>query len=755
MLFCAAAATGAAPAAAPRHWAVLDKYCTECHNATDWAGGVAFDAMSPDAIASDASTWEKAVRKLQTGMMPPGGKPRPSRQILDGFAGELAARLDKASYSQPNPGAKSLHRLNRTEYANAVRDVIGLKIDATALLPADDSADGFDNIADVLGVSPTLIQSYVSAAMKISRAAVGDRSMQPALVKYAAPAGLSQQEHIEGMPLGTRGGIRFTHNFPLDAEYEFRIAAGGGFRFTGTGGGPEPRVDVTLNGAPIAATDPRKFRIRVPAGPQTLTVALEERRRWVGVDDLYSKAAGRRDDFENVTIDGPFNATGPGDTPSRRAIFICRPEDAAAEAPCARRIFAHLATRAFRRPVQVDDVALVPLQTFYEAGRRKQDFETGVQQGIARLLADPQFIYRMEADRTDVAAGAVYRISDLELASRLSFFLWSTVPDDELLQVASAKRLSEPKTLERQVRRMLADPRSSELTDNFAGQWLHLRDLRDAQPADRGFDENLRVAFEQETHLLFENVLREDRPVLELLDADYTFVNERLARHYGIPNVRGSYMRRTALPKDSPRRGLLGQGSILTVTSVGDRTSPVIRGAWVMENLLGAPAPRPPPGVEADLKIAEHAPSTVRVRLEQHRASPSCAMCHQIMDPVGFALENFDLVGRWRDRDGPDPVDATGNLVDGTLLDGPQSLRTALLARREAFVTTFTEKLMTYALGRRIEFYDQPAIREVVREADRQNDRVSAIVLGIINSRPFQFRTKTSSNDTETKTASR
>jgi len=315
--------------------------------------------------------------------------------------------------------------------------------------------------------------------------------------------------------------------------------------------------------------------------------------------------------------------------------------------------------------------------------------------------------------------------------------------------------LSEPKTLERQVRRMLADPRSSELTDNFAGQWLHLRDLRDAQPADRGFDENLRVAFEQETHLLFENVLREDRPVLELLDADYTFVNERLARHYGIPNVRGSYMRRAPLPKDSPRRGLLGQGSILTVTSVGDRTSPVMRGAWVMENLLGAPAPRPPPGVEADLKIAEHAPSTVRVRLEQHRANPSCAMCHQIMDPVGFALENFDLVGRWRDRDGPDAVDATGNLVDGTPLNGPQSLRTALLARREAFVTTFTEKLMTYALGRRIEFYDQPAIREVVREADRQNDRVSAIVLGIINSRPFQFRTKTSSNDTETKTASR
>ncbi|MEP7311596.1 MAG: DUF1592 domain-containing protein [Pseudomonadota bacterium] len=757
VLLCAGAVVGAAPApeAAPRHWAVLDKYCNECHNATDWAGGVAFDVMTPDTIASDASAWEKAVRKLQTGMMPPGGKPRPSREILDGFAGELAARLDKASYAQPNPGAKSLHRLNRTEYANAVRDVIGLKIDATALLPADDSADGFDNIADVLSVSPTLIQSYISAAMKISRAAVGERAMQPALVKYAAPAGLSQQEHIEGMPLGTRGGIRFTHNFPLDAEYEFRITAGSGFRFGGIAAGPSPRVDVTLNGAPMKVTDPHKFRVRVPAGPQTLTVALEERRRWQGVDDLYSKAAARPDDFESLTIDGPFNATGPGDTPSRRAIFICQPQEAAAEAPCARRILAHLATRAFRRPVQSDDAVLEPLLSFYETGRKKQDFETGIQQGIARLLADPQFIYRVEADRADVAEGAVYRISDLELASRLSFFLWSTVPDEELLQVASAGRLSDPKTLERQVRRMLADPRSSELIDNFAGQWLHLRDLRDAQPADRGFDENLRVAFEQETHLLFENVLRQDRPVVELLDADYTFVNERLARHYGIPDIRGSYMRRVSLPKDSPRRGLMGQGSILTVTSVGDRTSPVIRGAWVMENLLGAPAPRPPPGVEADLKIAEHAPSTLRVRLEQHRANPSCAMCHQIMDPVGFALENFDLVGRWRDRDGPDVVDPTGKLVDGTPLNGPQSLRTALLARREAFVTTFTEKLMTYALGRRIEFYDQPAIRAVVREADRQNDRVSTIVLGIVNSRPFQFKTKTAVNEPKTTTASR
>jgi hypothetical protein len=746
--------SGGAPA--PQHWDVLGKYCTECHNTTDWAGGVAFDALSPEEIADDAGTWEKAVRKLQTGMMPPAGKPRPPRAVLDAFAGELAVRLDKAGYAHPNPGAKSLHRLNRTEYANAVRDVLGLSIDVTTLLPADDSAEGFDNIADVLSVSPTLIQSYVSAAMKISRAAVGDRSMQPTLVKYAAPAGLSQQEHIEGLPLGTRGGIRFTHNFPLDAEYEFRIAAGTGFRFAGPGGGPEPRLDVTINGAPVPLSDPRKFRIRVPAGPQTLTVALVERRRWVGVDDLYAKAGARRDDFDSVTIDGPFNATGPGDTPSRRAIFVCHPQDAASEAPCARRIFAHLATRAFRRPMRPDDPSIDALMRFYEAGRERRDFETGIQQGIARLLADPQFLYRMEVDRTDVADGAVYRISDLELASRLSFFLWSTVPDDELLQVASENRLSDPKVLEQQVRRMLADPRSSELVDNFAGQWLHLRELRNAQPSDREFDENLRQAFQQETQMLFANVLHEDRPVLELLDADYTFVNERLARHYGIPGVRGSYMRRVSLPKDSPRRGLLGQGSILTVTSVGDRTSPVIRGAWVMENLMGAPVPRPPPGVEADLKVVENAkPATVRARLERHRLNPSCAMCHQIMDPIGFSLENFDLVGRWRDHDGASPVDTSGKLIDGTPLSSPQSLRAALLARKNSFVTTFTEKLLTYALGRRIEYYDQPAIREIVREADRQNDRFSAIVLGIVNSEPFQFKAKTSSNEKRTQTASR
>lgn len=738
-----ATATGASTAP-PRHWNLLDRYCTDCHNTVDWAGGVAFDALDPAALTEDAETWEKAIRKMRTGMMPPAGKPRPPRSQLDRFAGELEARLDATGLARPHPGTKSLHRLNRTEYRNAIRDLIAYDVDVTTLLPADDAAEGFDNIADVLGVSPTLIQAYVSASMKISRWAVGDRSMTPVTAKYGGPPGPAQRAHIEGLPLGTRGGTHFTHNFPLDAEYEFRISAGSGFRFAGPAGPPPPRVDIMIDGEPVEVEDPRRFRLRVNAGPHEIGIALVEQRRSDGEDDLYAKSQPRRDDFESVTIVGPFDATGPGDTPSRRAIFTCFPEEASEEAPCAREILTRLASKAFRRPLERTDAAVDRLMSFYEAGRRTGGFEGGIQQGLARLLADPRFLYRMESDRADLTAGTVYRISDLELATRLSFFLWSSIPDDELLQVAAAEKLHEPAILEQQVRRMLADPRSQALVENFAGQWLHLRELHNAQPLDREFDESLRNSFEEETQRLFADIVHEDRSIIRLLDADYTWLNERLARHYGIPDVRGGYMRRVALAKDSPRRGLLGQGSILTVTSAGNRTSPVMRGSWVLETLLGAPPPRPPPGVEADLKEEANAvqPKSVRERLELHRENPTCASCHQIMDPIGFSLENFDLIGRWREKDGAVPVDASGTLIDGTHLSGAQDLRRVLLDHSDSFVTSATEKLLTYALGRRIEYFDQPSIRKIVRDARREDYRFSSLVLGVVNSVPFQMKVK-------------
>ena len=725
----------------PDHWGVLNQYCVKCHNTEDWAGGVAFDATDAAEIGDQAETWEKVIRKLRAGMMPPAGKPRPPRPVLETFASELASRLDQAQTRHPLGGDVSIHRLNRTEYANAIRDLLAFDVGVTALLPADDAAEGFDNVADVLNVSPTLVQAYISAAMKISRWAVGDLSTPPTTVKYTAPADLSQQGHIEGLPLGTRGGILVTHNFPVDAEYEFRVSAGGGFRFAGPAGGPAPAVDVMVNGQSVNASDQRKFRVRIKAGPQAIGVALVERRHSAGVDDLYAKAQPRRDDVESLTISGPFNATSLGDTPSRRAIFLCHPAEPLQEEACARTILTRLATKAFRRPVRAGDASLDLLMTFYRQGRQSGDFEAGIRTALARLLADPKFLYRIEAQQP-ARAGTLYKVDDLDLASRLSFFLWSSIPDETLIELAAAGHLSDPRTLEQQVRRMLADPRSEALVENFAGQWLRLRELRTAQPADPEFDENLRRALRLETQMLFANIMQQDRSVIELLDADYTYVNERLARHYGIPDIHGSYMRRVKLPKDSPRRGLLGQGSILTVTSAGNRTSPVQRGAWVMETLFGAPVPQPPPGVDQSLKedptLAR--PMTVRERLESHRANPNCASCHQIMDPIGFSLEHFDLDGRWRELDGTNPVDSTGQLVDGTKLTGVNDLRSALLSRSDSFVTSLIDKMLMYALGRRIDTYDQPAIRAILREARHENYRFSSIVLGIARSVPFRMK---------------
>jgi len=726
--------------------ALLNQYCITCHNQRLKTAGLLLDSMDIDHVGKDAAAWEKVVRKIRTGMMPPSGARRPERAVLDSFASDLESRLDRAGVPGANVDAPTLHRLNRTEYANAIRDLLALDVDVTTLLPADASSEGFDNIADALGVSPSLIESYVSAAMKISRRAVGDRTLTPAQVTYPAPGGLVQDKHIEGLPLGTRGGMLIQHTFPLDAEYEFSITGGFG---GGPGGGPvaAAAIDVTIDGEQLKPANVRSFRVPVKAGPHTIGAALVDRVRSAGVDEQYSdfrvnSAFTAPGGVQTVVITGPFKPTSTGDTPSRHRIFVCMPATVDAESGCARKIVSTIARRAYRRPVTDDETAT--LMSFYEKGRAGTDFETGIQQAIARILVAPAFLYRTEAEPAGPKSGAPYRLSSLDLASRLSFFLWSSIPDDELLDVASKGKLRDPKVLQQQVKRMLADPKSSALTNNFAGQWLFLRDLTHVETSATNFDDNLRKSFRTETEMLFGNVVREDESLLRLLDANYTFVDERLAKHYGMPDIHGSYFRRVELPADSPRRGLLGQGSILTVTSVATRTSPVTRGRWILENLLGTPAPIPPPGVDTNLeKNPEEVKNTsLRHRLEVHRTNPTCASCHKIMDPIGFALENFDLVGTWRDIDGKSPVDASGQLVDGTKLNGPADLRQALLSRSDAFVTNTTEKLMTYALGRPVQYFDMPTVRAVVHRAAQNDYRFSSLVLGVVSSDAFQMKMK-------------
>jgi hypothetical protein len=695
-------------------------------------------------------TWEKVIRKVRTGMMPPSGAPRPDRATLDSLAANVETVLDRAAAAAPNPGAPALHRLNRTEYGNAVRDLLDLPIDATTLLPGDDSSEGFDNLAGVLSVSPALMQAYITAAAKISRLAVGDPTISAELTTYATPRGVSQAEHREGLPLGTRGGILVQHIFPLDAEYELRVGRAGGGLFGLPPVGTTDSVEITLDGerVRVLGNDARgPLRLKIPAGPHTVGVAIVRRANARGVDDLFSEHANAAG-ITNLGINGPLNATGPGDTPSRRKIFVCRPAannadgsvNTADEERCARTILSKLATRALRRPASERDATVSMLMEFFDSGRKLRGFDTGIQYALARLLVDPQFIYRFERAPANLRAGAVYRVSDLELASRLSFFLWSSIPDEELIRVAASGRLDDPIVLEQQTMRMLTDDRARALVSNLAGQWLMLRQLDDISPVTKAFDGQLRYSFRRETELLFETIVREDRSILDLVDADYTFVDERLARHYGIPNVRGSRFRRITLDEGA-RRGLLGHGSLLTVTSAGNRTSPVKRGKWILENLLGAPVPQPPPGVETNLATTPGAaPTSVRQRLEQHRANPSCASCHAVMDPVGFSLENFDLIGEYRSEDEGVPVNATGKLADGTALDGPASLRKALLDRRGAVASTATEKLLTYALGRRVEYFDMPAVRAIVREAARNDYRFSSLITGIVKSVPFTMK---------------
>ncbi|HXE65115.1 MAG TPA: DUF1592 domain-containing protein [Bryobacteraceae bacterium] len=716
----------------------LSKYCQGCHNDRLKTGGLSLEHADPAQVSVNPETWEKVVRKLRAGMMPPAGTPRPPRTAIDSFATQVETALDQYAAKHPNPGYVGLHRLNRAEYANAVRDLLAVKVDTATLLPSDDSSEGFDNNADALGVSPALLERYVGAATKVSRLAVGDPGITPVTETWRVPGDLSQTAHIEGLPIGTRGGTQFEYTFPLDAEYGFKIRARSAGIGVGAGGGPVP-VEITIDGARInPGANPTDFRFKVSAGPHKIGVALAEYNS-AGVDDIYSTYANNAG-VSSVAITGPINPTGSGDTPSRRKIFVCHPSPGEDETVCAKRILQSLVVKAFRRPARDSD--LETLLGFYQEGKNAGGFEHGIETALARILVDPWFIFRFEKEPAGAAPGSAYKITDGDLAARLSFFLWSSIPDEELLKLAQQNKLHEPKILAQQTRRMLADPKASALAENFAGQWLYLRELKSARPETREFDDNLRQAFRRETELLFDSVVREDRSVVDLLNADYTFVDERLAKHYGIPNVYGSRFRRVKLPDDS-RRGLLGQGSILLVTSVATRTSPVGRGKWVLENILGSPPPLPPPNVPALPEDASSAKVvSVRERMEAHRQNPVCAACHKIMDPIGFSLENFDLTGKWRASDGGLPIDASGQLVDGTKLSGPASLREALLARSDVFVSTLTEKLMTYALGRGLKYYDMPAVRGIVHNARGNNDRFSSIVMGIVESAPFQMKMK-------------
>jgi hypothetical protein len=729
---------------------LIGKYCMSCHDEEEQAANLAFEALDFERVDADAEIWEKVGRKLGAGLMPPAGNPRPSRQESEAFLRTLTRRLDAAA---PAPPPVPLRRLNRTEYANVIRDLLGLEIDAASLLPPDAASKGFDNIAAVLSTSPALIQGYLDAGMKISRLAVGDMGIEPERVVFRAPPALNQETQLEGLPLGTRGGIRVSHFFPLDAEYEISVDAGPGTSgFMRRAPGPMPAVDLTVDGraVPVKYDGPTKdtpvtygpVRIKVGAGLRVLTAALSDPTTAAGVNDLYATFP-RKGMIFSIVVNGPFAPSGPGHTASRQKIFTCRPGNAAEEAPCARRIVTRLASLAFRQPLAAEGEDVERIMRFYESGHLKGGFEAGVERALAYILMDPRFLYRLEREPESLKPGERFRIDDIDLASRLSFFLWSSIPDEALLQVAAEGRLSAPGELQRQVKRMLADPKARAMVDNFAAQWLSLRELTSAQPEGRTFDDNLRHAFAQEIKLMVEAVIAEDRSVLELLDADYTFVNERLARHYGIEGVVGDHFRRVSLPEDSPRRGLLGKGAVLTVTSVANRTSPVIRGAWILENVLGSPPSPPPPGVENNLDEVVAQPTTLRARLQQHRENKVCASCHNMMDPLGLALENYDHIGQWRTLDNGLPIDASGVMVDGTPIEGPADLRRVILSRSDAFVETLIEKLMTFGLGRHVTHADMPAIRAIARQAGSKGHRFSALVQGIVASEPFQMRTRT------------
>jgi mono/diheme cytochrome c family protein len=760
--------------------ALVDKYCVTCHNARLKTGGLVLDRDAVDLarVADRADVWEKVIRKLHGRMMPPQGRPRPDEATIDAFAASLETAIDRVAVAKPNPGRSPLHRLNRSEYAAAVRDLLALDIDSTAFLPADDEANGFDNIADVLKVSPSLLEQYLTAARNVSSLAVADPRLTPVGTVYRVPPDRSQEDHVEGLPLGTRGGALVHHNFPVDATYEFNvvllqnivgyvpglewpheleISIDGERVFLAEVGGLQDNKLSDTNLALTKETLDRRLRKRVvvKAGPHAVGVTFMRKNSALSDEPLqpFTRNLDLQDmngvptiNFFQVT--GPFDVTGPGDTPSRRRIFVCETRRSSgeidpSEGGCAKRILSTIARRAYRRPVT--DAEVGELLRFYQLGRKRGTFDTGIQDALTFVLASPKFLFRAEPDPPQLAAGVPYPVSDIELASRLSFFLWSTIPDDELVSLAAQNKLHEPATLDRQVRRMLADSRAKALVNNFAAQWLFLRNLQNFVPDSDEFpnwDDNLRQAMRTETGLFFESIMREDRSVLDLLTADYTFVNERLARHYGIRNVYGSHFRRVTIA-DENRRGLLGQGSVLAVTSYPNRTSVVLRGKYILENILGTPPPSPPADVPPLKETGEGGKILpLRALMAQHRDNPTCASCHRVIDPLGFSLENFDATGKWRTKEVAGPVDASGQLADGTPVDGPVALRKAILKHPEQFVRTMTEKMLTYALGRGLESYDMPVVRSIAADAKNQNYRFSSIVLGIVKSTPFIKKVK-------------
>jgi len=732
------------------HVQMLDQYCSECHNFDDFAGGLAFDLLDTSNLLTDAESWEKVLLKLKAGMMPPLGKDRPGASEVVNFVADVERSIDSGWAAKPNSGAPLLHRMNRTEYQNAIRDLLDLPINAASMFPADNSSEGFDNIASALSVSPALMQSYISAANKVSRLAVGDMTTSLRTDTYRADQ-QDQSSHLEGSALGTRGGIAFEHVFPLDAEYEFAISrSGANAAFSLAPVGIEDPVELVIDGERVelfVVGAGSRVTLSIPAGPHTIEAAFVKTQSPRGVDDLHTVWSDSTV-VRSVAVTGPLNAVSPGDTPSRRQIFSCTPVDVSAEAPCARQILEDIAYRAYRRPVT--DRAMDTLMAFYRDGRELRDFDTGIQYALTRILVDPMFVFRFEEEPEGMSDGENYSLGSYELASRLSFFIWSSIPDVELLASAQSGELSDSLELEAQIKRMLQDPKTDALVENFAVSWLSLRQLNTVNPTSTEFDGSLRVAMRRETELLLETVIQEDRPIKELLTADYTFVNERLAKHYGIPNIRGSHYRKVNLA-GTGRHGLLGHSSILTITSAPNRTSPVIRGAWIMENLLGTPPPPPPPGVEVNLDDApvEGDPVTsLRQRLEQHRQDPSCAACHNMMDPIGFALENFDAIGKFRDQTNGIPVNTSATFWDGTNFEGPDGLYSILMARSDLFVENFIEKLMTYALGRKVEYFDMPSIRKVSRNAEHDEYRFSALVKEIATSAAFIQRTKAEAMET-------